>query len=67
MRTTQGKAFIYQVNGMNKKTGEFILTDGPVIDLAHPSLDGSVCAMPKSYNYLNFLWKRYWLKNAGSN
>lgn len=60
LRNKQDRAYVYVVNGINKRTGEFNLTDGPILSLQDPRLDGSVCAPPKNYAYLNFLWKRYY-------
>lgn len=61
------KAFVYVVEGINRKTGEVVLTDGPILDLKDPRLNGSVCAPPKNYAYLNFLWKRYYLGTQKQN
>jgi len=52
-------AYVYSVKGVNKRTGEFQLEDRPIQSLGSAKFQNAVCTSYKDYNYLNYLWKRY--------
>lgn len=49
----------YEINGVNKLTGELDLKTLPDVSMDSPGLHNAVCVTRNDYSYLIYLFKKY--------